>query len=396
MSQPDSNNNQLLKTEEKGWYDLFSRGARDWLRHNDKVRESVMDRLPEIIADTDVISRPENRKVQIPVKFLEHYRFRLSDTNEKKGIGQGEQGAVNPGDVLRPGQDQGKKGNGQGGTGGGGYNFILELNIDDIVEWLWEELELPNLKPKKGESLTDDDYVREGWDKRGVRSRLDRRRTLKEAIKRRSVQGEDSPAIVNDDLRFRQLASRKQPANNAVIFFVLDASSSMTQDDRKMAKTLFFWILQGLRRQYTKLEVVFIAHTGKAWEFTEEEFFSVTAEGGTEASVAFRLVQDIFKTRYNPESYNGYLFYASDGDNFFGDRNACETLLTELGYLMNYMGYAEISQSRVQALHTEMGIIFNNLVKVGHFVGSVPIKKHEDIWPAIKAFFKQQTELEAA
>ena len=25
---------------EVSWYDLFSRGARDWLRHNEKVRES--------------------------------------------------------------------------------------------------------------------------------------------------------------------------------------------------------------------------------------------------------------------------------------------------------------------------------------------------------------------
>ena len=26
---------------EHGWYGLFSRGARDWLRHNEKVREAV-------------------------------------------------------------------------------------------------------------------------------------------------------------------------------------------------------------------------------------------------------------------------------------------------------------------------------------------------------------------
>jgi uncharacterized protein len=29
-----------------GWYDLFSRGARDWLRHNDKVRDAVRQHLP--------------------------------------------------------------------------------------------------------------------------------------------------------------------------------------------------------------------------------------------------------------------------------------------------------------------------------------------------------------
>ena len=26
---------------ETPWYDLFSRGARDWLRHNEKVRDAV-------------------------------------------------------------------------------------------------------------------------------------------------------------------------------------------------------------------------------------------------------------------------------------------------------------------------------------------------------------------
>ena len=83
--------------------------------------------------------------------------------------------------------------------------------------------------------MEDKEFVREGWDKRGVRSRLDRRRTMKEAIKRRSIQ-KDSPAIINEDLRFRQLTTRKQPATNAVIFFVLDASSSMGQEDRRLAK----------------------------------------------------------------------------------------------------------------------------------------------------------------
>jgi hypothetical protein len=32
------------------WYDLFSRGTRDWLRHNAKVRQAVRDHLPELVA----------------------------------------------------------------------------------------------------------------------------------------------------------------------------------------------------------------------------------------------------------------------------------------------------------------------------------------------------------
>jgi len=41
--------------------------------------------------------------------------------------------------------------------------FVVELKIDEIVDWLWEELKLPELKPRRSASLDYTDYVREGW-----------------------------------------------------------------------------------------------------------------------------------------------------------------------------------------------------------------------------------------
>ena len=218
---------------------------------------------------------------------------------------------------------------GAGGNEEGGYQFILELKIDDIVDWLWEELKLPNLKVKSG-AVQYDDYTREGWSRRGVRSRLDRRRSLKEALKRRAVQRE-APPFTNDDLRYRQLAMRRRPATEAVVYFAMDVSSSMTEHDRKLAKTFFFWVVQGLRRQYTHLEAVFVAHTVEAWEFAEAEFFQVSGSGGTVASTAFRKVLEIATQRYDPSRFNTYVFYASDGANFHNDREAAQAALTELG-----------------------------------------------------------------
>ena len=389
-----NHNHQILMHEDKGLYDLFSRGARDWLRHNDKVRDSVKKHLPKIIAGSDVISRPENRTVQIPVKFLEHYRFRLDDTDKHEGVGQSKQGQVKPGDVLHP-ANSGSDGGKLGGKGRGGYHLKLELKIDDIVDWLWEELELPNLKARAGDILDSEELVREGWDKRGVRSRLDRRRTMKEALKRQAIQNK-GPSITNDDLRFRQLATRKRPSTNAVVFFVLDVSSSIQKEERRLAKTFFFWILQGLRRQYNRIDTVFIAHTSKAWEFSEEEFFSVTAEGGTESSVAFKLVTKIINSRYNLASYNSYLFYASDGENYFGDRQDCLDRLSKLCNILNFCGYTEISQHRGKDLDTEMSRIFKNLLDQDFSVGSYWINSHEDIWPAIKKLFSHQAQEEAA
>jgi sporulation protein YhbH len=368
------------------WYDLFSRGARDWLRHNEKVRHAVRRSLPEIISGADVLGSDGNRTVQIPVRFLEHYRFRLRDAGTRAGVGQGD---AKPGDVLSQGRGPGQgKDKGAGGSSEGGLEFVLELKIDDIVDWLWEELKLPNLQSKAG-AMEDDDYTREGWDRHGARSRLDRRRSLKESIKRRAVQT-NGPIFTNEDLRYRQLVKRQRPATQAVVFFALDVSSSMTERDRKLAKTFFFWVIQGLRRQYTQIEPVFVAHTIHAWEFNEEEFFQVRGQGGTVASTAFNKVKSIIDDRYSPARYNIYIFYSSDGDNFREDRDSALTGLKGLARAANYMGYVETSPPSRDGLDTEIGELFDQLSGSNLPVGAYALTEEEDVWEAIRSFFRAQ------
>src|SRR5687767_13360243 len=369
------------------WYDLFSRGARDWLRHNDKVRAAVRDKLPELIAGSDLLPSAD-RTVQVPVHFLEHARLRLRDTEQAEGVGQGD---GKPGDQLVPPSD-GDRAKGAGGNEDGGYQFVLELKIDDIVDWLWEELKLPNLKLKSG-AVQYDDYTREGWSRRGVRSRLDRRRSLKEALKRRSVQAH-GPPFTNDDLRYRQLALRRRPATEAVVYFAMDVSSSMTEADRKLAKSFFFWVVQGLRRQYTHLEAVFVAHTVEAWEFAEQEFFQVSGSGGTVASTAFRKVLEIANDRYDPSRFNTYVFYASDGANFHNHRDAAHAALADLGDVANYIGYVETASVAQQPLQSETALLFERLESETGAAGRHALSSPESVWDAIRAFFTRRVETE--
>lgn len=368
------------------WYDLFSRGTRDWLRHNEKVREAVRRRAVDLANEADVLSGAPDRKVQVPVRFLEHFRFRLRDPDEQEGVGQGD---VQPGDVLRPGRPAGGQGRG-GGNEEGGLEFVLEFKVDEIVDWLWEELELPDLRPK-AEVIEEEDYQREGWDKRGARSRLDRRRSLKEAIKRRAVDPE-GPAFTNEDLRYRQLARRPRPTTQAVILFILDASSSVSERERKLAKTFFFWALQGLRRQYRKIETAFIAHTVQAWEFPEEEFFQVTAQGGTVASTGLNKALEVIEERYDPGRYNLYAFYASDGENFRDDREAATAALLRLGGLANFIGYVETGWDAPPRPTTETARIFQEAVNGHRPVATYPVSEEEHVWAAIRHFFKRQVD----
>src|SRR5262245_40718888 len=106
---------------DQDWYDLFSRGARDWLRHHEQVRKAVRDKLPEVLANADVLGGDRSRTIKVPVRFLEHFRFRLRDAEEMTGAGQGD---VKPGDQLgQPGQQQGDKGQGEGGNNEGGVQL---------------------------------------------------------------------------------------------------------------------------------------------------------------------------------------------------------------------------------------------------------------------------------
>lgn len=369
------------------WYELFSRGARDWLRHNAKIRDAVREHLPEFIAGADVLTHGGRRRVRVPVRILEHYRFRLRDTGSESGVGQG---PAAPGDAFHaPGEADSGDAPGEGGSGGGELRFVLEFQVEDIVDWIWEELQLPDLRPVQADTLTDEEYLRDGWDRRGPRSRLDRRRTLKEAVKRRAAQPGAGEGLSDDDLRFRQLARRRRPSTRAVVVFILDVSASMDRERRKLAKAFFFWALQGLRRRYAGVETVFLAHTNEAWEFTEEQFFEASASGGTVASSALRLASEILENRYDPGRYNRYLFYASDGDNYPDDRNAALDCLAALGRTMNFMGFVETPQNHLESARSEIGRVFRALEARDFSVGSYSVHKDTDIWEAIRSFFQQ-------
>jgi uncharacterized protein len=371
------------------WYELFSRGARDWLRHDEKVREAVRANLPEIIAGADLTNKGA-RTVRVPVRMLEHHHFRLRRADESQGAGQGK---AKPGDVFTEPSKEGPGEKGPGGREEGELQLLLEFKIDDIVDWLWEEMQLPNLKARVGPS-DETDWTREGWDRHGARSRLDRRRSFKEMVKRRGAPGA-TPNFTDEDLRFRQLARRRQPAVHAVVFFMLDVSGSMSDRDRKLAKTFFFWVVQGLRREYRSLETVFVAHTTEAWEFNEPEFFQVSGSGGTVSSTGFNKVREIIDARYNPGRSNIYLFYATDGDNSVSDAAEARTALATITADACFTGYVEVASGLSRQLATETGRLFAELQAAGCAAGSYAIADFDAVWDAVRHFFTAENEAPA-
>ena len=263
---------------------------------------------------------------------------------------------------------------------------MLEFKVDDVIDWLWEDLRLPNLQPRAG-ATEDSEWKREGWDRRGARSRLDRRRSLKESVKRRALD-ENSPAFTDEDLRYRQLTRRRQPALRAAVFFLLDVSGSMSDRDRQLAKTFFFWVAAGLRREYKALDIVFVAHTTEAWEFSEPDFFKVAGSGGTVASVGLAKVREIMHERFDPSACNVYLFYASDGDNASDDRGPRGARSSRRSTkVARYAGYVEIAPRVCAARRAKRCSLFEAVAAAGQPCGRFSVGSPDDIAGAVRHFF---------
>ena len=179
---------------------------------------------------------------------------------------------------------------------------------------------------------------------------------------------------------------------NAAVIFAIDVSGSMGETERQLAKTFFFFALQGIRRQYSKVETLFLAHAGEAWEFDESQFFQASSSGGTVTSCVARLALDKVQQRFDPSRYNTYFFYASDGENAAEDREPAKALLAELAQNVNYAGYVETGGvATFRPRETQLAELFNELKARGAPVGVSHLSSQEDIWRAIRDFFTDQS-----
>ena len=314
---------------------------------------------------------------------------RLRGDGEPSGVGQGN---AKPGDVLGAPNPSGAAGQkGPGGRGRGAPELMLEFKVDDVIDWLWRIYSFPICSRARVLPMRCSGNARAGIGARRARSRLDRRRSLKEAVKRRA-QGPGGKSFTDEDLRYRQLTRRRSPSVNATVFFLLDVSGSMTERDRQLAKTFFFWVAAGLRREYQSLEIVFVAHTTEAWEFNEPDFFKVTGSGGTVASVGLAKVGEIMADRCNCASTNVYLFYASDGDNASDDAAAARTELEAVARRARYSGYVEVTAGTPRSTPTETAKIFKEVVACGMAGGRFVISGPDDITTAVRHFFTAEAQ----
>lgn len=299
----------------------------DSARYYEIVKGKIRKNLRKYISNDELIGRQGKDLVSIPVPQVDLPRFTFGRRNSG-GVGQGE---GDPGDLLSPGEPM----PGQGaGEDPGQHIREAEISIDEMVQMLADELELPRIQPKGKKSLESEITRYTDIRRVGPESLRHFKRTYREALKRQLAAGiydPDNPVIIpyREDRRYRSYRTKPLPDANAVIIYMMDVSGSMGEREKRIVRITAFWIDAWLKRNYHNIQRRYIVHDAVAGEVNEDTFYRIRQGGGTKISSALQYCDNLVRTSYNPDEWNIYLFQFSDGDNFGSDNERSLALLED-------------------------------------------------------------------
>jgi len=399
-------------------------------RYHAHIKEAVADSLSKR-GITDLVHGEE---ISIPKKDIAEPTFHHGRGGRQTRVFPGNKEFAKGDKIKRP----------PGGAGGGGGpgdasdsgegsdDFVFELTQEEFLEFIFEDLELPNLIKKQLKDSDSYKLIRGGYSNEGIPARLNVIQTLRSAQGRRialggvmkqkiarlekelaELESENSSDEVQDrileiraelerlhrrrhhipflddfDLKYNNVIEQPTPTTSAVMFCLMDVSGSMTQEIKDMAKRFYMLLYMFLERNYQKVEVVFIRHHTSAVEVDEHDFFYSRETGGTIVSSAINLMYDIVRDRYPSNDWNIYAAQASDGDNWADDSPLCKDLLVEkILPLVQYYAYVEITPRAHQALwHAYEDL----LEKYPDHFAMQQIEKVSDIYPVFHDLFEKK------
>jgi uncharacterized sporulation protein YeaH/YhbH (DUF444 family) len=413
----------------------FLRRAKDMVER--AVREASRER-----AIGDLESPGE---ISIPAEGTREPTFRHSAGTRRDLILPGNREYVEGDLIQRPrgaGSGEGA-GPGAGRSDGQEDAFRFVLTRDEFLNIFLDDLELPDLAKRRMARTEKEGLRRAGYTMTGTPANLSLNRTLQLSLARRialrrpkqqtldlleeelseamEAKSPDVDRLRQEldalrrrrariayldpiDLRYRRYERFPKPVTHAVMFCLMDASGSMTEHMKDLAKRFFMLLHVFLTRRYKRVELVFIRHTDKAMEVDEETFFRSSETGGTLVSTALVEMARIIRERYDPGIWNIYAAQASDGDNLPGDNDKTRELLQkEILPLSQYFAYVEVSGSGADSAgfipHHGHSTLWTTYAAVQKEEGKFQMRRvsrREQIYPVFRQLFQRRASAAAA
>ena len=384
---------------------IADRAASDRSRHREKIEKAIKESIRDVVAEESIIGQSGKKKIRIPVKGIKEHRLVYGSNEKNKQVGSAQGKDISKGQRIghrrrrKPEEGKGDK----PGDKPGEEMYEIEMSLEELAGYLFNDLELPELEKKNFKFTTQEKIKRKGKRPYGIRPRLSKKETIKQKIKRKKAaikagtykpEVDDRFAFHESDLRYKHIAPVVKENTAAVIFFVMDVSGSMTKSKKFLARSFFFLLYQFLNHKYSSVDVVFVSHTADAHEVNEEQFFTQVPNGGTLVSTGLTKVEEIIEKRYHPANWNIYTFYCGDGDNWSIDNKEALAAFRRLKDINQMIAYTEIGKLYD---HSEYSLFsggttekrlwdWTKLIDTKNFK-RLRLQEHKDIWPSFKKLF---------
>jgi uncharacterized sporulation protein YeaH/YhbH (DUF444 family) len=159
------------------------RSSEDRRRHKELVEDSIKRNIGNIISEESIIGQSGSKKIKVPVKGIKEYSFIYGSNRKGAATGDGDE---KRGDVVGDDSDGSIYGHGGAGNLEGEDIYETEITIEELVGYLFDDLNLPDLDQKKlSQYESVKGYRKLGYQKKGIPPRLAIRRSVVEKIRRK-------------------------------------------------------------------------------------------------------------------------------------------------------------------------------------------------------------------
>jgi len=392
-----------------------------------RVDGQIKKALPGIVGGKTMKDLSSGKgRVKVPIKGLEEPEFVYDPATGKKTIISPGNRNFDEGDTIPKPDGGGGQGRGRRGSRDSDPtedDFYVTISMEEFAEYFFADLELPNMVKKYLQAIDDYQRKRSGYVSDGMPSRLnvvksyqnsmarklalkayyekcikalqeeldvetevDKIDFLKSEIDRYKKLADTVPYMDDIDLRYNHFEKKPIPTTCAVMVCIMDVSGSMGYEEKDISKRYFLLLYMFLKKQYEKVDLVFIRHHTEATEVTEEEFFDSRESGGTIVAPSLELAYQILDKRY--KGWNAYLSQCTDGD-VWGEEDAedCYQIVSKkLLPQLQYMTYIQIMRGE----GGELWQYYKAVSEENDNFAMKSIDSVQEIWPVFSDFFRKR------
>ena len=124
---------------------IADRAASDRSRHRHKVEKAIKESIKDVVAEESIIGQNGKKKIRIPIRGIREHQFVYGNNEKNKRVGSAQGKKVQQGQRIGKAQrrrsDQGNK----HGDKPGEEMYEIEMSLEELAEYLFADLNLPEL-----------------------------------------------------------------------------------------------------------------------------------------------------------------------------------------------------------------------------------------------------------